>query len=170
MELFINLIILFFIFFTVFKRFKEVGKKQEEIKVPQSRHPGQVTEVEPITQVLKELGHRLEYGEQADREAGKSSPEPIFSDNDRFEEMQPEYDEPVAFEPSEIIPEQDLLPEGEERIPEVTKSPDHGKVMAGKEGERRYSLRFGGPEVVRGILMSEILGPPVSIRRESINK
>ena len=169
MELFINLIILFFIFFTVFKRFKEVGKKQAEIKVPQSRHPGQVTEVEPITQVLKELGHRLEHVEQADMEAGKSSPEPIFSDNDRFEEMQPEYAEPEAFESSESIPEPDLFPGVEEHFPEVTKPPGYGKVMTGKKGKRRYSLGFGGPEVVRGILMSEILGPPVSLRRESMN-
>ena len=169
MELFINLLILFFIFFTVFKRFQKIAKKKEEIKVPPSPPHGPATETETITDVLKELGRRLEHVEEINTETVKPPGEPILPDEGWIEEMQPEYAEPVPDELPEISPEAEVYPQAEEPVPVIIKPPDHVKSAARKKGKRQYALQFGGPEVVRGILMSEILGPPVSMRRERMN-
>ena len=166
MGLVINLIILFFILFTVFKRFQQIAKKQEEIKVPPSSPPGPVAETEPITDILKELGRRLEQVGEVDTETVKPAGEPVFPYEGRIEKMQPEFAEPVPVELPEIPSEAGFLPELEESVPDIIKPPDYINAVAPKKAKRQYALQFGGPEVVKGILMSEILGPPVSMRRE----
>ena len=138
MGLVINLIILFFILFTVFKRFQQIAKKQEEIKVPPSSPPGPVAETEPITDILKELGRRLEQVGEVDTETDKPVEEPVLPYEGMIEKMQPEFAEPVAVELPEIPPEAGFPPEVEELTPEIIKPPDRVKVFARKKVKRQF--------------------------------
>ncbi len=194
MELLINLLILFFIFFTVFKRFQKIAKKQEEIKVPPSPPHGPATKTETITDVLKELGRRMEQGVEVDSETFKPSAEPVHPYGRRMEqgvevdsetfkpsaepdhpyghrigETQREFAEPVPVEPAEIFSDAEVYPQVEEPVPVIIEQPDYMKVNTYKKGKKQYALQFEGSEVVKGILMSEILGTPVSMRTERMN-
>ena len=167
MELIINLLILFFIIFTVFKRLQQVAKKQEEIKTPPSSYPGPVTEIGPLSEVIKELSQKLEHREEW-IEVKEQPGEPVLSEEEQeqFEEIQPEFVEPSTYQIPELVPEVTVLPQTEEPVEEILQPPESRKVAARKKEKLAYPLRFGGPEVVKGIIMSEILGPPVSMRRD----
>ena len=165
MELLINLLILFVIIFTVFKRLQQVAKKQEEIKTQPSSHPGPVTEIKPLSEVIKELSHKLEHREEW-IEMKEPTGEPVLLEEGQFEEIQPEFVEPSTSQIPEMVPEAPFLLKPEEPAEEILQPPKSRKVAVRKKEILAYSLRFGGPEVVKGIIMSEILGPPVSIRRD----
>ena len=163
MELIINLLILFFIIFTVFKRLQQVAKKQEEIKVPPSSPSGPETEIVPLSEVIKELSHKLDHSEEW-IEVKEPTGEPVLLEEEQFEEIQPELIEPSTSQIPETVPEAPFIPQPEEPAEEILQPLKSIKAAAGKKEKIAYPLRFGGPEVVKGIIMSEILGPPVSIR------
>ena len=166
MELLINLIILFVIFFTVFKRIQEISKKKDEIKLPPAPQNGPPSKPETTTDVFKELGRRIEQVVEVDSETVKPSGEQVHPYGYRIEKMQQEFAEPVPIELPEIFPDAEVYPQVEEPVPEIIEQYDYNKVNAYKKGKKRYALQFRGTEIVRGILMSEILGTPVSMRTE----
>ena len=168
MELLINLIIIFVIFAAILKRFKEVAKKGEEL----GSSPPAAPEVEPEIvgrkvdvprkepgpgQVLKKLFEEL--GEVTlERPPEQAEPKDIMKQTTvlRGDVLEQPWELPEqiveeSVQPSEIIQ------------PPVS----YSKAAVSKEKPvSRFQLSFSGSEVVRGIVMSEILGPPVSERRD----
>ena len=77
-------------------------------------------------------------------------------------ELQPEAQHTV---PEPIIAEPSYSPEPIVEAPAVPVR--RSRKMAAKTRVRSSGLSFRGPDVVRGIILSEILGPPVSMREAS---
>ena len=166
MELIINLIIVFIIIFSILKRVQEVGKKGEELKVPPDIPP------ETLSEQIKELKNLV----QPEPEEVKPVSEPVLQEEITIEKVHAEYAEPEAApepetpaiieEPVPVVEEQ--IPVIGEPVPMIKQPVSYKKVIPRKKVSQRYILSFGGSEVVRGIIMSEILGKPVSMREDYI--
>jgi len=159
MDFVINLIIVLFIVYMVFRRFQEVSQKQGELKRP----PGPPAETREVAETVDETGPM----------PGRS-PEPIeghwprpsrVPDKEAAEQVPGElpWGIPVTVSEGAGYP-----------VPGITNgepvSPTMPKVRRESPPRVRrgtYPLAFGRTAVVRGIIMSEILGPPVSMRRET---
>jgi len=150
MEVLINLVIIFIVIATVLKRIQELGKKQGEIKVPPASPPVPFPELteEPVRQ------------EKSEEEEIKPVREWIPSLEEVFEKIRPEFTEP------EIFPEPEIPPLVEEPVPEVVQPIFYEKAVPREKAASGVTLNFSGSEVVRGIIMREILGPPVSMQND----
>jgi len=150
MEVLINLIIIFIVIVTVLKRIQVLGKKQEEIKVPPASPPV------PFPELAEELKRLEKPGEEEIKPVGERIP----SIKEVFEKIQTEFAEP------EISFETEIPPPVEEPIPEVLQPIFYEKAVRRKKAAPSITLKFSGSELVRGIIMREILGPPVSTQNE----
>ena len=157
MELIINLIIVFIIIFSLYKRFQEVSKKGSEIKPPTKSIP------EPSPEMVDELKRITQKEEEVIKEEVVEETQPVPSSEDIFEKLRQEFAEPETFSEPSYVPEAAIPEQTEEPVPEIVQTIDYSKDVPRKK-ERRYVLKFGGSELVNGILMSEILGKPVSLR------
>ena len=154
MELIINLIIIFVIIFSVLKRIQEVAKKGEELKVPPDIPP------ETLSEQIKELKNLM----QPELEEVKPISEPVLPEEVTIEKVHAEFTEP------EVVPEPEIPAFIEEPFPVIEEPVSYKKITPRKKVSQRYILSFRGSEVVRGIIMSEILGNPVSMRGNYMQK
>jgi hypothetical protein len=149
-----NLIIILVIVITVLKRLREVEKKGKELGGPPPVAPPLPWEPAAPPQtapqpVLERPVPQTEAAETFEEER----PEPVFTFEDMFEEektpAEPEsvFKEEIVYPPEELIPVIPLV----ERQPQIVKIPT-------------LNLSFSRSEVVRGIVMSEILRPPLALR------
>jgi len=152
MELIINLIIVVVIVFSILKRVQEVGKKGEELNVPPDIPP------ESLSEQIKELKNLM----QPELEEVTQASEPVLTEEGAIERVRAEFTEP------EIAPEPETPALYEEPVPMIKQPVSYKKIVPRKKVSERYILKFGGSEVVRGIIMSEILGKPVSMREDYI--
>ena len=153
MDLIIQLIIIVVIVASIMKRMQEVAKKGKELEEPPPvSPPAEPQMVKRLQDVFKELSDDRTGQEVMEKE-------PVTEIRD-FRERQPEFAEPVVEEVP-LVPEEGFCPVSEDIIQPVSyRKFDISKVKQ-KQG---LQLSFKGPEVVRGIIMSEVLGPPVSMR------
>ena len=150
MEVLINLVIIFIVIATVLKRIQELAKKQEEIKVPPASPPL------PFPGLFEEQVHP----EKLDEEEIKPVNEWALSEEMVSEEIQPEFVEP------EIYIEPEISPPVEVPVAEVVQPILYEKAVRRKKAASGVTLKFSGSELVSGIIMREILGPPVSMQNE----
>ena len=162
-----GLIIIFVIIFAVLKRIKEIAKKESEIK---DRAPAPPAPFPELAEELKQRFEQLET-EMIQPEAETLEPEikPAVFEREIFEEKRPEFIEPVIQPEPELLPDTELRPEIEvplrvEEPVSVAKKEFIYKKAVPREKYQAAVLNFRGPAVVNGIIMSEILGPPVSMR------
>jgi len=163
MDVIIQIIVFIVIIITVIKRFKEVGEKSEDIRTSRVPHPqsGMRRQAQSVRPSAPAPSPRMESSRP---ERPPWAPEHAPSLEDLFE---------TVMERGE--PEADSIPEyhgyGEESpVPEIEAPPAVSPAeqlpriaVAVRQPELRLS--FGRQAVVKGVVMSEILGPPVGLRR-----
>jgi len=145
-EFLINLVIVVVIILAVLKRLKDVAKKGEELEAPPPAAPPAAPDMVERTDEIpqEEPVERPELPEIFKQLFGQEKPD--IPGEDEFEQ------EPVIAEPVQ-------LPE------KIVKPVTYGLPVITKEEQTpRLKLSFRGSEVVRGIVMSEILGPPVGLK------
>jgi len=150
-EFLINLVIVVVIILAVLKRLKDVAKKGEELEAPPPAAPPAAPDMVERTDEIpqEEPVERPELPEIFKQLFGQEKPD--IPGEDEFEQK-PEVPEPV-------MAEQFQPPE------EIAKPVAYGLPVIPKEEQTpRLKLSFRGSEVVRGIVMSEILGPPVGLK------
>ena len=151
LELVINLIIIFVIFVAILKRLQGVVKKGQELKTQP-----------PVTPPVPHKAVRKAYEEkpgpqwQPSQEVKPSveREKSVVFREDLLERLEEEYPEPVAEET--VQPPEELVQEVSYR----------GVLESVRERKPRLYFGFSGSELVKGIIMSEILSPPVSLRNK----
>jgi len=150
MEVLINLVIIFIVIATVLKRIQELAKKQEEIKIPPASPP----------MPFPELAEEPVRPEKLEEEEIKPVSEWAPLLEEVFEKIRPEFVEP------EIYIEPEISPPVKVPVPEVVQPIFYEKAVPRKKAASGVTLNFSGSELVRGIIMREILGPPVSMQND----
>ena len=150
MEVLINLVIIFIVIATVLKRIQELGKKQGEIKIPPASPPV------PLPGLFEEQVHPEKLEEEEIKPVSEWAP----SLEEVFEKIRPEFVEP------EIYIEPEISPPVKVPVPEVVQPIFYEKTVPRKKAASGVTLNFSGSELVRGIIMREILGPPVSMQND----
>lgn len=169
MDKLINLVIIFIIFISIFKRLREVALKQQEIQKPRepSPLPGPFVETElPEGAVDMEPEEMVPSIETMPTEQVVPLEEMI--ERRIREVIEPEMSREIEL-PVEEVSSWPLEEQVSEPLPEVQPVAAVRPVGLVKKppAPRRKSrtvLDFGSPGVIRGILMREILGPPVALR------
>ena len=146
MELIINLIIIIVIVASILKRLKSVASKAEELETPPPVAPPDVPEV------MKRMRDVFPEKPTAPAVPQEKEEQPAVFTEDLFEREQPEFQVPVI---EEVV-------QAAEEI--LRRAPLRKVTIPEEEPKLRIKLSFSGPEVVKGIVMSEILSPPVSLR------
>ena len=151
LELLINLIIIFVIFAAILKRMQEVAKKGRELKTP----PPVIPPVPPKT-IRKDM--KVKPGPPqwlpAQEEKPPVEPEkPVVFGEDLWEQH-PEEEFIVPATEEILQPEAEL----------VQQIPYRGIEESVRERDIISYSDMKGSELVKGIIMSEILGPPLSLR------
>jgi hypothetical protein len=160
MALLINLIIIFIVIYTVLKRVQEISKKGGEIKVPPASPP--ITFPEFAEEQPRRTIFYPEPEETPVEPVGESAP----SREETFETYQKETAEPEVFSEQAVSYYPELSYRSEKPVPtERTPKPAIQEKTPAKPVPPLV-LRFNTSELVRGFLMGEILGVPVSIRKE----
>jgi len=150
MEVLINLVIIFIVIVTVLKRIQELAKKQGEIKIPPASPPV------PFPELFEEPVHP----EKLEEEEIKPVSERVSSLEEVFEKIRPEFVEPeISLEPEIPTP-------AEEPVLAVEQPILYEKAVTRRKVTPGLTLHFSGSELVSGIVMREILGPPVSMQNE----
>ena len=151
MDLIIQLIIVVVIVASIVKRMQQVAKKGEELEEPPPAAP-------PVTPPMVERPlmpvQRVEEVEKPVKQA-----EPSGMLKELRELFQQEIPEPVVEEVP-LAPEE-FPPVSEDILQPVSY---RDVVIPKKEPGLLFSLSFTGTEAAKGIVMSEVLGPPVSMR------
>ncbi len=181
-DIIINVVILFIIIMSLLKRVKEISKKGDEVKKMPEGPPDPLAETiktekqrakeqsEPVRRSIREVFDEPRRGPAAPKQERPEAPPATPSLEDVFKrlsgeiipEVQQTQSEPVAPEPQVPKPEPEPVPEPPSvRIPKVRKTYVQPRNQS-------PVLSFEGSEVVRGIIMGEILGPPVSMRSERV--
>ena len=165
MELIINLIIILVIIFSVLKRLKGTSEKVKELEKPSPAVPktGRETpQKEPGARgILKELFKELE---ESSRE--KPIEQPVAMQRS---EQETDGHVPSSGEDTFELSQEELIKTAQEELSQTTDdrkrdSQDFIQKIPVTKPVKQFHLIFYGPDVVRGIVMSEILGPPVSMR------
>ena len=179
MDVLINLVILLVIVASLLKRVKEITQKGEEVKRVPEGPP------DPLAETIKEARERSEMRQDTERRSIRD----VFEESGH---EQPVESPPVTETPSAPPTLEDIFkrlageiaPESRQPVPEpmaveppppepvpaepLTEPPPISEYkpprQKAKPKARTGGLSFDGPEVVRGIILSEILGPPVSLR------
>jgi len=153
MDLLIQIIIIVVIVLSILKRMKEVAGKGEELGAPPPVAP-------PVSPPMVERPlmpvQRVEEVEKTVKQA-----EPSGMLKELRELFQQELPEP-AVEEVPLTPEE-FPPVSEDILQPVSY---REIVIPKKEPAPLLSLSFTGTEAAKGIVLSEILGPPVSLRKE----
>ena len=147
--LLINLIIIFVIFVAIMKRVQEVTKKAQELKTQP-----------PVTPPIFP---------KAILEPTEERPSPQWQPS---QELKPsvEQEKPVVFREDlwehlkEELPEPEVEETFQPPVEFVQKVPYQEVLKSVREHEPRLYFSFSGSELVKGIIMSEILGQPLSLR------
>lgn len=154
----IQIIIILVIIASVMKRFREISEKSKDLET--TKMPKQLFEMPDVERPQKEP-------------IARPSPEPL-REEPVWEPSQPVkvpagIDED-AFEsrPGILVPES-RFPEGMTQaggsMPKIRAYAERPRMMRSPERRPHIPvLRFHQTQVVRGIIMSEILGPPVGLR------
>jgi len=182
MEVLINVVILFIIIVSLLKRVQAVSKKGDEVKRVPEGPP------DPLAETIKEAQRRSEMQERMNRRTIRE----VFEEPERQPAAPPIQQEEIPSGPpsledifrritDEIRPDiQEMAPEPvkeemfpSEQVSEPVPEPQYDstpskRFMAARRRKHPVGLSFKGPEVVRGIVLSEILGPPVALRSERI--
>ncbi len=182
MELIVNLIIVFAIIISILKRFNETAGKSDEIRTPRRPPP------EALSEQMNRGGKKASPESQTEP-APKNEPERVTIEEvfKRFLDQQPPPKPEPVYEPeSDHTPEPAYEPrsyyepekpvesgshEDSFELPWVALSSEMPEPLP-REWEKTQRvnlagtqfLNFKAPDVIRGIVMSEILGPPVSTR------
>ena len=161
MEYLIQIVIIIFIFLALIKRIKEIAEKGGEIQAPPGSPPI------PHPEMTEELNRRFLEPEE---EEVKPEVKPVLSAEEIFKKFAREYIEPVTSHEPEITPEAEIIPQVEKPVTEVAMPPLQARAAPREVAPISLKLNFGGSEVVTGILMSEILGQPVALRKEHLQR
>ena len=182
MELIVNLIIVFAIIISILKRFNETAGKSDEIRTPRRPPPEALSEqmnrggkkaspesqTEPVPKnepervTIEEVFKRFLDQQPPPKPDPASKPEPVHTSEPAYEPMS--YYEPAktvetdSSDDSLELPPVALPSEMPEPLPQEWEKTQRIN-LAGNQ-----FLNFKAPDVIRGIVMSEILGPPVSTR------
>lgn len=169
MDVIINIIIVIFVISSVLKRFQEVSKKSGDVTkpspplrerpdVPPLPHvTGDATpepSTEPVTQhnnrepEVKSLKDLVDYLKDEYQQVEAPSPQPELP----VAAIEPEPVLSSIEQPSPMVSEKVLKVSRAELEPERAISP---------------SLTFSSEQVVNGIILSEVLGPPVALRNNA---
>ncbi len=175
MEVIIQLIIIFIVILSVLKRVKEAGQKGQELD--KGKIPGNILDMfdpegaegkavqKPSPSDQQEMSAG-EYSEPIGN-SGELSKEPLIPSEVPYEPVEaPEIVEKDVFDtqPDSLVLQEELI---EEPVPEIPK-PDllwPAQTFL-READKGLDLGFTGPQVINGIIMREILGPPVSMRND----
>ena len=160
MEWLINLVIIFIVFLAIFKRIQEVAKKGGEIMGPPGSPPVPSREA---AEEFRTVEQPVEEEIILHREEMQPKREPSLSIEDIFEKLRGGYVQPEVQPEPEITPEEELPPEVEQVVPAPAEPFVDMKITPLRKTPG-FALQFTGPDLVRGILMREILGPPLSLR------
>ena len=160
MEYLIQIVIIIFVFLALIKRIKEIAEKGGEIKVPPTSPPI------PHPEMTEELNRRFLEPEE---EEVKPEFKPVLSAEDIFKKFAREYIEPETYHEPEITPETEIIPEVEKPVPEDAMPPSQAWAVPLEASTTSVKLNFGGSGLVTGILMGEILGQPVALRKEHLH-
>jgi len=169
MDKLINLVILFVIFISIFKRLKEVALKQREIQKPRelSPLPG------PFVKTERPEGPGDMESEEMVRSSESIPTEQVMTVEEMFERrirevIEPEMNREIELPGAEVsswpFEEQVTVPLPEVRPIAAARPVGLAKKPPAPRRKSRTILDFGSPGVIRGILMGEILGAPVALR------
>jgi len=161
MEYIINIVIIIFVFLAIIKRIRDIAEKGGEIKVPPTSPPI------PHPEMTEELNRRFLEPEE---EVVRPEVKPVLSAEEIFKKFALEYIEPETSPEPEIIHEPEIIPEVEKPVIEVVMPPLQARAAPLKAAPTGVKLNFGGSGLVTGILMSEILGQPVALRKEHLQR
>ena len=148
MEWLINLVIIFIVFLTIFKRIQEVAQKGGEIVGPPASPPVPSREE---AEEFRSVEQPAEKEIALPRDEIKPNREPPLSIEDIFKQFKGEYLQPAVQPEPEIIPEEELPPEVEQVVPEFAE-PIVVKKITPLRDTPVFSLSFTGSDLVRGIL------------------
>jgi len=163
MGIIIQLIIVFIIIASVMKRFKEIAGKSKELE--QSPLPKPAIDLFEVQNSQEEPAAKPFQAQQPETPPWELPPRaevPVSFDEDAFESR------------PEIEVSESRLSEGMTKVgglmPEIRTFAERPQTMISPERRRPHIpvLRFNQNQVVRGIIMSEILGPPVGIRERAL--
>lgn len=168
MELIVNLIIVFVVIFSILKRMQDVANKGKELGTPQKVPPkGFSGQAKGTRDIMRSEETESESGEEvAPPTPKKITIEEVFR---KFAEQQMPF--PPKPEPF-YEPEKPAFMETpfftEEHPPVITEEvPRKKRKPPEKKRARPLFLHFEGTDLVRGILMSEILGSPIALREDA---
>lgn len=175
MEVIIQLIIIFIVILSVLKRVKDAGQKGQELD--KGNIPGSILDMFDPDGAEGRAGQKPSSAGQQEMPAGEYS-EPVEITGEPSKK--PLIPSEVPYEPVEAqeMVKKDIFgtqPDSlelqeelfEEPVPEI---PKPGLLRPAqtvlREADKGLDLGFTGPQVINGIIMREILGPPVSMRND----
>lgn len=177
MEVVINLIILFIIFITIMKRIQEVSKKGQDLRKPLSSpgepQPGETAPMDDYEDVRRPVTVFDEIPEEEEKEIyepswdNKPTEEEIFEKKPAEPPAPPFIREPESvFAQSAVINSAEIYKTEKSNIfdESIYKTHRNASVLNREDFVPAYRLNLRGHELVKGIILSEILGPPVSMK------
>lgn len=176
-EVIINIAIVLFIIVTALKRVNDVSKKSEDIKKPPVRPP--VPQRKNIAQAppVRETARPAAQETWSAGGPSEPAPAPVHEQRSLIRELleqamnesrgasSPELRDEVFDETSQRRPIRKAPPDYEEPVTAAAME-RAGVSHAAGSGQPSLELRFGRNAVTRGIIMSEILGPPAALRED----
>jgi hypothetical protein len=177
MDVVINLIILFIIFITIMKKIQEVSKKGEDLRKPLSPpgapQPGETAPMDDYEDVRRPITVFDEIPEEEEKEVY----EPVWDDKPTEEEIfeKKPADSPVpeviqepesVFAQSALINSEEIYRTEKSNIfdESIYKAHRNAGILNREDFVPVYRLNLRGHELVKGIILSEILGPPASMK------
>lgn len=184
MEVIIQLIIIFIIILSVLKRVKEASQKGQELD--KGNIPGSILDMFDPDSEKGKAGQKPSATPSDQQEmpageysgpveiTGEPSKEPLIPSEVPVIPPEVPY-EPVEaqemvkkdiFEtqPDSLKPQEELIEEPVPEAPKPVLSRPAQTVL--READKGLDLGFTSPQVINGIIMREILGPPVSMRND----
>lgn len=177
MEVIIQLIIIFIIILSVLKRVKEASQKGQELD--KGNIPGSILDMFDPDSEKGKAGQKPSATPSDQQEmpageysgpveiTGEPSKEPLIPSEVPYEPVEAQEmvkKEIYDTQPDSLKPQEELF---EEPVPETQKpvlSRPAQTVL--READKGLDLGFTSPQVINGIIMREILGPPVSMRND----
>jgi hypothetical protein len=178
LNLLINIIIVIVIFVSIMKRIQEVSKKGQDLRKPLSSpgetHPGKTAPVDDYEDVRRPITVFDEIPEEE-----KEVFEPVWDDKPNEEEIfekkqtetyvppQLRVPETIFVKPADISSEEIYKTEKSNIFDEsIYKAHRNAGVLNREDFVPAYRLNLRGQDLVKGIILSEILGPPASMKTQ----
>ena len=156
METIIQIIIILVIIASVMKRFRETIEESKDLE--KTKLPKQLLEMPDVERPQKEPIERPSpepLREEPVLEPSQPVKVPAGIDEDAFE-SRPEI---------QVSESSEVMTQAGSSVPEIRTYAEKPRMMRGPERRPHIPvLRFHQTQVVRGIIMSEILGPPAGLR------